>query len=108
MHSKKFSRRQFLKASAIAAASAAAAPLITGCETACSCYMRPFPTNAIGANGDIRVAVIGFNSRGKDHLKGLRELKGVRVVALCDVDTDVLDREVAESKKLNEKVTPYQ
>ena len=73
-----FSRRTFLKTSALAAAGAA------------------LPVNAwakaLGANGDIRVAVIGLNSRGQNHLSSLAKVPGVRVVALCDADTAVLDR----------------
>ena len=45
-----------------------------------------------GANSDIRVAVIGLNGRGGNHLTSLAGVKGVRVVALCDPDTAVLDR----------------
>lgn len=48
--------------------------------------------NVPGANGDVRVAVVGLNGRGREHLRRLRELPGVRVVAICDVDTAVLDR----------------
>jgi predicted dehydrogenase len=47
-----------------------------------------------GANEDIRMAVVGFNGRGKDHIKGWLELKGVRLTALCDVDSKVLQAEV--------------
>jgi predicted dehydrogenase len=47
-----------------------------------------------GANGDIRAAVIGFNGRGKEHISEWRRLKGVRLVALCDADKAVLDREI--------------
>ena len=43
-----------------------------------------------GANGDIRVAVVGLNGRGRSHLTSLLKISGVRVVALCDVDTAVL------------------
>jgi predicted dehydrogenase len=46
----------------------------------------------VGANGDIRVAVVGLNGRGKNHLASLTKIAGVRVVALCDVDTAVLAR----------------
>jgi predicted dehydrogenase len=74
MHS--FSRRTFLKTSALAAAGAA------------------LPTTAwakaLGANGDIRVAVIGLNGRGRNHLGSLAKIPGVRVVALCDADSAVL------------------
>jgi hypothetical protein len=45
-----------------------------------------------GANGDIRVAVIGLNGRGKSHLSSLARIPGVRLVALCDVDSTVLAR----------------
>jgi predicted dehydrogenase len=72
------SRRTFLKTSALAAAGAA------------------LPVNswakALGANADIRVAVIGLNGRGRNHLNSLAKIAGVRVVALCDADTAVLDR----------------
>jgi len=47
---------------------------------------------AAGANGDVRVAVVGLNGRGREHLRQLRAVSGVRIVALCDVDTAVLDR----------------
>ncbi len=71
-----FSRRTFLKTSALAAAGAS------------------LPVNAwakaLGANSDIRVAVIGLNGRGRDHLASLAKVAGVRVVALCDADTSVL------------------
>ncbi|HEV8543074.1 MAG TPA: Gfo/Idh/MocA family oxidoreductase [Verrucomicrobiae bacterium] len=47
-----------------------------------------------GANDDLRAAVIGFNGRGKEHISEWRRLKGVRLVALCDADQAVLDREI--------------
>src|SRR5512137_2981578 len=43
-----------------------------------------------GANSDIRVAVVGFKSRGGSHIKDLKEIAGVRLTALCDVDEKVL------------------
>ncbi len=46
-----------------------------------------------GANSDVRVAVIGFNGRGRDHLSGLTKVKGCRLTGLCDVDTSVLGKE---------------
>jgi len=72
------SRRQFLKSTAVASA-ALALPV--------SSWAR-----VPGANEDLRVAIIGFNSRGGDHIKGFKALKGVRIVALCDVDSQVLQR----------------
>lgn len=61
----------------------------------------------LGANDDIRVAVVGFRSQGRKHIEWLRGLPGVRVVALCDADRDVLDRELKKSGDLNEKVAGY-
>lgn len=45
-----------------------------------------------GANGDLRVAVVGLNGRGKSHLGSLAKIKGVRVVAICDADTAVIEK----------------
>jgi predicted dehydrogenase len=73
----RFTRRKFLKTSAFATAAA---------FTARSWGQVP------GANSDVRVAVIGLNGRGRNHVSGLTGIKGVRVVALCDPDTAVLDR----------------
>jgi predicted dehydrogenase len=66
---------------------------------------RPKISNSIrGANSDIRVAVIGMNGKGKTHIAGFKELPGVRVVALCDVDREVLDKNAA---KLDGSVATY-
>jgi predicted dehydrogenase len=61
----------------------------------------------LGANDDIRVAVVGFRSKGSDHIQALRQLAGVRIVALCDADEDVLNKGVDNLKKLNLNVTGY-
>jgi predicted dehydrogenase len=61
----------------------------------------------LGANGDIRVAVIGFRGRGGGHIKELLKIPGVRVVALCDVDQSVIDKRVAELAKDNVQVKTY-
>lgn len=47
---------------------------------------------AVGANEDVRVAVIGFNGRGMGHIGDLLKAKGCRLVALCDCDETVLAR----------------
>ena len=88
----RMTRRTFLKHTSLA----------TGAVAALAPQAR-----VLGANDDLRVAVVGFNSQGKTHLRALRELSGVRVVALCDCDRAVLDREVAAAKKRNETVAGY-
>ena len=72
-------RRAFLFNTAVAGAATAAFSARSWAQVA-------------GANGDIRVAVVGLNGRGGNHLASLRRIPGVRLVALCDVDTAVLER----------------
>lgn len=50
------------------------------------------------ANETIRVGVIGFGSRGKDHLAGLSKTTGVRIAGLCDVDDAILRAEAEKWK----------
>lgn len=45
-----------------------------------------------GANEDIRLAVVGCNDCGRAHISKFLALKGVRLTALCDVDSAVLQR----------------
>jgi predicted dehydrogenase len=87
-------RRTFLKGS-IAAATAVSLPARVRAQ-------------ADGANSDIRVAIIGFNSRGQNHIQGYLGKKGVRIVALCDVDKGVLEKGVNQMKAKNQDVEPYQ
>ncbi|HEY5914973.1 MAG TPA: Gfo/Idh/MocA family oxidoreductase [Verrucomicrobiae bacterium] len=89
---KQITRRTFLKHTSLA----------TGALATFAPHSR-----ALGANDDLRVAVVGFNSQGQTHLKALRELAGVRVVALCDCDRAVLNRELAACKKRDETVAGY-
>lgn len=60
-----------------------------------------------GANDDLRVAVVGFRTQGNLHLRHLRELPGVRIVALCDADRSVLERGVKSFADRNQKVAAY-
>jgi hypothetical protein len=81
---KNMDRRSFLKTSALASASLSLLPTL-GRAQVVNARVR-------GANEDIRVAVVGFNGRGRSHIAGFRALKGVRIVALCDVDQNVLEK----------------
>ena len=60
-----------------------------------------------GANNDIRAAVVGFRGHGKTHINAYRKITGVRLVALCDADRDILDRGAKDSRGRNEKVDTY-
>ncbi|MFI5381969.1 MAG: Gfo/Idh/MocA family protein [Tepidisphaerales bacterium] len=90
-----FSRRIFLAASAASA--------LTGCATSTtSTSDKP-----LGANDDIRVAMVGLHGRGGQVIKEVRANKGVRVAALCDCDSNVLADHEAKCKKLGENVKTY-
>lgn len=100
----KFNRRQFLKSSLLSAASLNVLPAFA----ADSNKKSSAPSIGVqGANDDIRYAVVGFNGRGKDHLKEMGEQGGVRLVALCDVDSKILGREVARCNQRGQKIEGY-
>jgi len=60
-----------------------------------------------GSNDDIRIAVVGVRKKGKEHIQDFRKLSGVRVVAICDADTQWLDAEVKKFKDRNIKIDTY-
>ena len=60
----------------------------------------------VGANSDLRVAVVGVNGRGVSHIGSLMAIKGVRVVAICDADTAVMEKLKAR-KDQKSGATPY-
>ena len=60
-----------------------------------------------GANDDIRVGIVGVRKKGKEHIQDFRRLSGVRVVAICDADTQWLDIEVKKLKDRNLTVETY-
>ncbi len=61
----------------------------------------------LGANDDIRVAVVGFRGRGGSHINAFSNMKGVRVVALCDCDSGVLEQGVRSLKDRGISVAGY-
>ena len=90
------SRRSLIKGSAaVAAASIAGVPGFTAQSYAA----------VVGSNDDIRMAVIGFNARGKSHIDAFGKMKGVRLVGLCDVDQKVLDAGLSRMEKGAPKAT---
>ena len=71
-------RRHFMKnASKIAAA-------FTGAS-----YLA-LPRRVFGANDRIRVAVVGIHGQGNAHITSFHRQPGAEVIALCDVDENVL------------------
>ncbi len=74
-------RRSFLQNSAIAPAIALAQSRI------------------LGANDRIRIAVLGLNGRGKDHISGFEPLDNVEVATLVDPDLEVANERAAGFEK---------
>ena len=58
--------------------------------TALSLGLAPLAIPRWQPNNELRVACVGVRGRGGDHLNGFGRLQGVRVVAIVDVDRDVL------------------
>jgi len=89
---KGMNRRQFMAGSIAAGVGVLAAP-----------YAR-----VLGANDDIRVAVVGFGGRGSAHISAFSGMKGVRLTALCDCDKNILDAAVKKLDSKGIKVEAYQ
>ena len=82
-------RRGFLKSTVVATA---------GSYAAMSSWDR-FVPSVRGANDEIRLAVAGINGRGGAHVGDFMEQQGVKVVALCDPDKQLIEQRVASFKK---------
>ncbi len=82
----RLTRRDFIKSSMVAGATFVAA--------------APF-SKVLGANNDIRLAIVGVGSKGAGggerlggHCRDFSRIEGVRIVAVCDSDQSRLDRAV--------------
>ncbi len=51
---------------------------------------------ARAANDKLRIAVLGINGRGKDHIQGFMSQPDAEVVMLCDPDRSLLDKRSTE------------
>ena len=103
----KLDRRSFLKTTLISTTSLSLFPALAAETGAKVTAQASATTRVIGANSEIRYAVVGFNGRGRSHLEDLSRIKGTRLVALCDVDRKVLDRELDKCKTNGAQVEGY-
>ncbi len=90
----KESRRSFIRKSAGAAALLSVPTII--------------PANVFGANDKVRVAVLGVNGRGTNHIEGFMRQPDSEVVCLCDPDLNILGKRAQEfeaeyGKKVNQQ-----
>ncbi len=77
-------RRDFMKSSvAVGAGMALAGPA----------------SRVLGANDDIRIAVVGVGGQGGNHMKYFHGCKGARLVAICDADCEHLEKKAASFEK---------
>ena len=90
-------RRNFMQKTAAIGAGVAAASLSAGSWS-----------RVMGANDEIRMGVIGFKGKGAQHIDVFHGLDGVRVVALCDADQAILDREASKFNERGESVATFQ
>src|SRR5438045_4161272 len=104
---KQLDRRSFLKTTVISATTLSVFPALAAENRKAVAAESSASVSVVGANGDIRCAVVGFHGRGQSHMQDLRGLKGVRLVALCDVDSKVLERGVASCESAGQKVQGY-
>ncbi|HZN37864.1 MAG TPA: Gfo/Idh/MocA family oxidoreductase [Planctomycetota bacterium] len=88
---KGLSRRGFLKNTGSTFVALATAPSLA----------RWSPSN------EVRIACVGLNGRGGNHIEELRRLAGVRIVALVDVDREVLDKRAKKFAERGEKVETF-
>ena len=93
---REFSRRSFLRRAA--AGVALAAPGVN--------RLAAFGRER-GANDTIGVAVIGLRGRGQSHLHSIATTKGLRLVAVCDVDPAVLAENVRTAERRGDKVRAF-
>ncbi len=61
----------------------------------------------LGANNDVRVAIVGLGIRGGAHVKDFDRLAGVRVAAICDPDQDRVAKQEKYFKDQNKKIDAY-
>src|SRR5262249_28014438 len=71
---------------------------------------NPFSFSGVAPSDQINVGAIGINGMGWADLSAAIKLPGVNVVALCDVDKNVLDKrmkELADKKIDTSKIKTY-
>jgi predicted dehydrogenase len=81
-----FNRRRFLQSSAVLTGSL----LITGTQSTYGIH---------GANDRLRIAVIGLNGRGRDHMGAWQKAENVEIAYLVDPDSNVLATALASLEK---------
>jgi len=91
-------RRKFLQQSAA---------LVTGAAALSAFDSRPFAIfrNRISPADQLNVGAIGINGMGWSNVNAALKVPGVNLVAICDVDKNVIDKRKADLVKMNVDVS---
>src|SRR5688572_25889955 len=95
-----YTRRTFLNKSTQAAAGA-------GLLSALPWELIAKNKHLVSQNDKINVGVIGVNGMGWSNTKSMMKIPDVNLMAICDVDENVINKRVAELKEGNISVTTY-
>src|SRR5882757_4367274 len=57
--------------------------------------------NKVSPSDQLNIGAIGINGMGWANVKAALKIPGVNIVALCDIDKNVLDKRLAELGKMN-------
>ena len=98
------SRRDFIKDSAVLAALAAAG--VGGKASAAAKSEKE--TKSGDAASQLRVAVIGVNGRGQDHVRGFAGKNNCVVTTICDADSAVIGRAMSSVEKAQGQAPKYE
>src|SRR5262249_38893638 len=58
------------------------------------------PAKKVGPNDRIRIAIIGLNGRGKDHIKGFGKSPDAQITVVCDCDSSLADSRIKQVEEL--------
>ena len=92
------SRRKFIATAVSGTVASMVAPMAFAGENMEQGVVKPtiIPKEAFGANDRIRIAILGVNSRGGDHMESLSKQQNVTVATLCDPDMKVLKQKAQQ------------
>jgi Oxidoreductase family, NAD-binding Rossmann fold len=92
------SRRDFLKTGAKVVGAVAATQRLRAWST---------QQTSLAGKERVRVAICGLRGRGVSHIEAYTALKNAEIVALCDIDGDLLRRRLAEVEKTGARPKTY-
>src|SRR5882757_8184285 len=92
------SRRNFLQKSALFAGGSLMASALNN-------QAFPIFKNRIAPSDQLNIGAIGINGMGWADVTSALKVPGVNLVALCDVDKNVLDKRMGDLAKLNVDAT---